>query len=136
MSKGRESLPAFSFTYQFLQSSRTMEWHDAIQQNHKVNILRIQDIFIKSNLLQKIVENRIVQDGIAWQPRIKRPILITVIIEIKVTAPLFSLGVSAGDTEAVQKKTRKNAMPWLAACCKTDKKYITTGFGYRTGLEI
>ena len=31
-------------------------------------------------------------------------------INIMVTAPLFSLGVSAGDTEAVQKKTRKNAM--------------------------
>jgi hypothetical protein len=33
-----------------------------------------------------------------------------VIIEVEVTAPLFSLGVSAGDTEAVQKKPRKNAI--------------------------
>lgn len=32
------------------------------------------------------------------------------IVKERVTAPLFSLGVSAGDTEAVQKKTRKNAM--------------------------
>jgi len=41
----------------------------------------------------------------------KEPALITTeILEFQVTAPLFSLGVSAGDTEAVQKKTRKNAM--------------------------
>ena len=32
------------------------------------------------------------------------------LVQFPVTAPLFSLGVSAGDTEAVQKKTRKNAM--------------------------
>lgn len=113
-----------------------MKRHRAVQENHKVNILWIQNIHIKGKLLQEIVKNSIVQDGIAWQPGIKGPILKTVIIEIEVTAPLFSLGVSAGDTEAVQKKTRKNAMLWLAACCKTDKKYITTGFGYRTGLEI
>ena len=78
-----------------------MEWHRAVQQNHKVNILWIQNIHIKSNLLQEIVKNRIVLDCIAWQPRIKEPILKTVIIEIEVTAPLFSLEVSAGDTEAV-----------------------------------
>lgn len=35
---------------------------------------------------------------------------VNVNVKVSVTAPLFSLGVSAGDTEAVQKKTRKNAM--------------------------
>lgn len=60
-----------------------MEWHRAIQENHKVNILWIQNIHIKGKLLQEIVKNSIVQDGIAWQPRIKGPILKTVIIEIK-----------------------------------------------------
>lgn len=60
-----------------------MEWHRAIQENHKVNILWIQNIHIKGKLLQEIVKNSIVQDGIAWQPRIKGPILKTVIIEIE-----------------------------------------------------
>ena len=36
--------------------------------------------------------------------------MVTDSINTTITAPLFSLGVSAGDTEAVQKKTRKNAM--------------------------
>ena len=60
-----------------------MEWHRAVQENHKVNILWIQNIHIKGKLLQEIVKNSIVQDGIAWQPRIKGPILKTVIIEIE-----------------------------------------------------
>ena len=57
-----------------------------------------------------MIEDGILRQHITGKIRIDGKELRIIIIKIEVTAPLFSLGVSAGDTEAVQKKTRKNAM--------------------------
>jgi len=87
-----------------------VERHDAVQNHQNVNVLRLQEITVKGHLLQDVVENGVVSNRILRNPRVIGHHFKVVIVEVKVTAPLFSLGVSAGDTEAVQKKTRKNAM--------------------------
>ena len=78
-----------------------MERHCAIQNHYEVKALLIHNI-----LIDELVFHDIVEDGSIWynatgHDGINNQELMIVIIEVEVTAPLFSLEVSAGDTEAV-----------------------------------
>ena len=93
-----------------LDTPRTVKRHCTIQNHNSVKIPWFQNIHVCKLVFHDKIQNRAVQYYTTGNDSIDYKELTIVIIEIKVTAPLFSLGVSAGDTKAVQKKARKNAM--------------------------
>ena len=57
-----------------------------------------------------MIEDDILRQHITGEIGIDGKELRIIIIKIEVTAPLFSLEVSAGDTEAVSQKVKKSTM--------------------------
>ena len=78
-----------------------MKRHRTVQNHNEVKALLIHNILIDELVFHDKIQNRAVQYYTTRNDSIDYKELTIVIIEIKVTAPLFSLEVSAGDTEAV-----------------------------------